>query len=195
MSIEDFKMYEEWSRYRENLKDEVVERPAPPIVLASWGRRFGAYLIDSILLSIPLGFYMFTNMSAQLGSALSTMSVDPVTGEPDQAGVESLVGAMLAAQLKAYLIFIGLAAVYYVVCHATLGQTPGKMALGIRLIKGDGTEPGWGEAIKRALINPLVYIVPVVGGFVGILNGLWPLWDERSRSLGDKVAGTLVVDA
>lgn len=194
MSIEDFKMYEEWNRYRETLKDEVVVAPQP-VMLATWGRRFGAYIIDNILLSVPLAFYIFTGMSEQFSSQALLASVDPVTGQPDTAAVESLAGGMLALQLKAYLIYVVLGTLYYVVCHGTIGQTVGKMAVGIRLIRDDGSKVGWGVALKRALINPIVQIVPLVGGFVGILNGLWPLWDDRCQSLGDKVARTLVVDS
>jgi len=191
MSIEDFKMYEEWSAYRETVLEEAVEQPAP-VVLATWARRFGAYLIDNLILSVPLVLYFFSSLPAEIAS-LGSMSVDPVTGQPDPAAMESLMGSMMALQFRMYLIYVVVATLYYVVCHGTTGQTMGKMALGIRLIKADGSRAGWGEAAKRAIVNPIVQIVPFVGGLLGILNGLWPLWDEKNQSLGDKAARTLVV--
>lgn len=193
MSIEDFKMYEEWSRYRESLKEQVVVPEPRQAVVAGWGRRFGAYLIDNILLGVPLGFYIFSNVSTQFASMAG--SVDPVTGQPDPAGMESFMADIIALQFKVNLIYVALAAVYYIVCHGSIGQTIGKMAVGIRLVRTDGEKAGWAEALKRAIINPAAYLVPGVGGLAVILNGLWPLWDEKKQSLGDKVAGTLVVEA
>jgi uncharacterized RDD family membrane protein YckC len=42
----------------------------------------------------------------------------------------------------------------------------------------------------------LLGAVPVVGsvfGLLGLLNGLWPLWDDKKQGLHDKVAATNVV--
>lgn len=193
MAIEDFKMYEEWSRYREQLHEQMVQeaKEAPKqVVVAPWGRRLGAYLIDSLLLGIPMGIYLFGNMP-DLSSLVAT--VDPVTGQPDQAAFQSYFTDLMAMSLRVTFIFAAIAALYYVVCHATTGQTPGKMAVGIRLVRVDGEKAGWAEACKRALVNPIVQVVPFVGGPVLLMNGLWPLWDEKRQSLGDKLAKTLVV--
>ncbi|HEX2052633.1 MAG TPA: RDD family protein [Actinomycetota bacterium] len=116
-----------------------------------------------------------------------------MTGEPDAAGMEGFVGGMIGLQFRMMVIFTVLATVYYVVCHATIGKSPGKMALGLKVVRADGDKLGWSQALKRAIPYPAAYIVPGVGGLIALLNGLWPLWDQNRQSLGDKIAGTLVV--
>jgi uncharacterized RDD family membrane protein YckC len=42
----------------------------------------------------------------------------------------------------------------------------------------------------------LLGAVPLVGslfGLLGLLNNLWPLWDDKKQALHDKVAATNVV--
>ncbi|MEX0791236.1 MAG: hypothetical protein WD178_10715, partial [Actinomycetota bacterium] len=68
MSIEDFKMYEEWNAYRDTLAAEPIVPQARPVVLAGWGSRFGAYLIDSILLSITLMFFVWEQFRPMMDS-------------------------------------------------------------------------------------------------------------------------------
>ncbi len=194
MSIEDFKMYEEWAAYRETLKEQPVFTKPKELVIARWGRRFGGYLVDSILLSIPLVFFMF-QATAPLLAGLQSAAIDPVTGQPDQAAMQDFIASMMPLQLQMYAIFAGVATVYYVVFHATMGQTLGKMLVGVKVVRTDGEDIGWSHAIKRALINPIVQIVPVIGGLIALLNGLWPLWDEKRQTIGDKIAGTMVVES
>lgn len=193
MAIEDFKMYEEWRAYREALVKEPVVAEAAPTVLAGWGSRFGAYLIDSIILGVPLMFFVWEQVRPMMSSFATTATIDPVTGEPDRAVMEGFMSDMLALNAKVVMIWAVLATVYYVVCHGAMSQTLGKMLVGIKLIRTDGEKPTFVNAAKRALVNPIAYVVPFLGGLISLLNGLWPLWDERNQTLGDKLAGTLVV--
>lgn len=193
MSIEDFKMYEEWSAYRQTLAAEPVAVKTQPVELAGWGSRFGAYLIDSILLSVPMGIYLWEQIAPIVESAGVDSTVDPVTGQVDQAAAQGYFADLFAMNLRLTLVFVSLATVYYVVCHGAMSQSLGKMAVGIKLIRTDGGRPTWLDAVKRALINPAVQVIPLAGGLLFMLNGLWPLWDDQKQSLADKVAGTLVV--
>ncbi|WP_439334215.1 RDD family protein [Tahibacter harae] len=68
------------------------------------------------------------------------------------------------------------------------GQTPGKMALGLRVVNANGTPVGWVASIVRNLMRT-VDMLPILYGF-GLVSGLI---DRSSRRLGDIVAGTLVV--
>ena len=78
------------------------------------------------------------------------------------------------------------------------GQTWAKQWLGIRVIREDGHPVTAGTAfIRDVLMQSLVF--GLVGSFIfnlpTILDGLWPLWDDRNQALHDKVANTFVVDA
>jgi uncharacterized RDD family membrane protein YckC len=192
VSIEDFKMYEEWNAYRQELSHQVVEPKPRELVVARWGRRLGGYLIDSILLGIPVAFFLYDAMAPYLAGVQA--QVDPVTGEVNPAFMQDFVADMTSLQFRIGAVYAAIAMVYYVVLHGALGQTLGKMLVGVKVVQIDGTEAGWGRSVKRSLINPLAQVVPGVGGLLVLLNGLWPLWDEKSQTLGDKVAGTLVVE-
>lgn len=195
MSIEDFKMYEEWSRYREEAAAQPAVAPPKPMVLASWGSRLGAYLIDGILLGIPMMFFMWEQMRPMMASIASGGGIDPVTGQPDPALMQAFISDMMSFQLRMNIVYAALATVYFVACHGSMGQSLGKMLVGIRLVRSDGADPTYIDAFKRALAYPIAGLVPLVGGLASLLNGLWPLWDDKKQSIGDKIAKTQVVRA
>jgi uncharacterized RDD family membrane protein YckC len=71
------------------------------------------------------------------------------------------------------------------------GHTVGMKALKVRAVNLDGqTSVEWGTSAIRAAIHSVLWIT-VIGG---ILDLLWPLWDEKNQTLHDKVAKTIVVD-
>jgi uncharacterized RDD family membrane protein YckC len=138
--------------------------------LASWGSRVAAYLLDSLLLFVPL---------AILGAII--LIVDP--GDTGLAWV--LVGFAYPATLL-------LPFVYFSYFHGGgRGQTYGKRALKIRVIDPQGGPIGYGRAFGRYAITFLfaLFFVPV------LLDYLWPLWDSQNQALHDKVVGSLVVRA
>ena len=87
------------------------------------------------------------------------------------------------------------AAVYQIPLHKYLGSTVGKLALGIRVrpLDHDGL-PSWGQAVARFAGQDVLIAVPTIGGFYGLLDALWLLWDPRRQCLHDKIARTAVVD-
>lgn len=68
------------------------------------------------------------------------------------------------------------------------GRTPGKRALGLRVVLADGAPIGWRASFLRNLLRA-VDMLPF-GYAVGLLA---TLWDPAARRLGDMVAGTLVI--
>jgi len=66
------------------------------------------------------------------------------------------------------------------------GQTPGKMAAGIKVIRTDSSPVKW----QCALCRFLGYIVSVVTLFVGFI---WVAFDSRKQGIHDKIADTYVV--
>jgi uncharacterized RDD family membrane protein YckC len=67
------------------------------------------------------------------------------------------------------------------------GQTPGKSALGIRVISFDGSGPiGYGRAFIR-------WIGRYVSAIVILLGYLWMLWDKEKQCWHDKFASDVVV--
>lgn len=130
------------------------------------GRRVLATIVDGIVLTA--GFWV---MSALFG----TTSV-----EGGQVGA-SLSG--LAALGSFILVFA-----YYILLEGFLGQTLGKMLLGIKVVKEDtGEVPGLGAATIRTLLRIIDSLFFYLVAFISVLAS------QQNKRLGDMVAHTLVV--
>lgn len=68
------------------------------------------------------------------------------------------------------------------------GQTPGKMALGLRVVRDGGYALGFGAAFLRNLMRP----IDMMPGFY-LLGLSAVLLSSQRKRIGDQVAGTLVV--
>ena len=77
--------------------------------------------------------------------------------------------------------------VYFTTFTAVRGQTPGKMAVGIRVVGEDDRPPGLGTALLRETVGRLVSTIPFYLGF------LWMAWDTGKQGWHDKIAFTWVV--
>ena len=66
------------------------------------------------------------------------------------------------------------------------GQTLGKKAMGIKVVKEDGKPLGYSEAVVR-YVGYIISIIPLGLGY------FWVIWDEKKQGFHDKIAKTLVV--
>ena len=83
---------------------------------------------------------------------------------------------------------VGLLAIaYYIVMEATQGATLGKMALGLRVVKEDGSPISWSESVIRNLLR-------IIDGLFAYLIGAILIWTSPLKQrLGDRVAHTVVI--
>ncbi|MDH6135952.1 putative RDD family membrane protein YckC [Kitasatospora sp. MAA4] len=161
--------------------------PAPP-VLASWGARVGGSIIDSLVIFIPLTISYAIGFS-MLFSAVKSCSVDPDTGLTVCANSSSSsAGAGLAIiGVGALLTFI--LGIWQLIREGKTGQTIGKKAVGIRLVREiDGQPLGFGMCFVRRLAH-------VVDSALCGIGYLWPLWDDKGQTLADKIVSSLVIRA
>lgn len=86
-------------------------------------------------------------------------------------------GVSAAVSLLYFTLFVG----------ARRGQTPGMMALGIRVIRLDGGGP---IGYTRALVRWIGGIVSAIPLFLGYF---WMLWDKENQCWHDRFAGDVVV--
>lgn len=70
--------------------------------------------------------------------------------------------------------------------ESSRGQTPGKMALGIRVTDPEGGNPSFLRAVLREVIGKWISSLIVCLGY------LWMLWDAEQQTWHDKIAGTHV---
>ena len=95
------------------------------------------------------------------------------------------VAEALALTLFGLMFLVG-HFMYFALLEATsAGRTPGKRAMGLRVVRVDGSAPGLSEALVRNIARIADYFL-AAGLFVAFFN-------ERSRRIGDLLAGTMVI--
>lgn len=117
---------------------------------------FGERLIGFIIDAVALGI---------VGGVLG-VSINPAGG--------SLLGILIAAAYQWYFL------------TQRDGQTLGKMVMGIRVVKVDGSKISDADAVLR-------FVGYIINSPVLLLGWLWALWDDRSQGWHDKIARTYVV--
>ena len=159
---------------------EPIARPSGWVgrPLASWGSRFAAQLIDWLVLVVPVVVIVVVVVAIAAGSDTGAI----VTG------------------IIAFLAYIVAA-----ICYAPLlmmrsgphnGQTLGKQALGITVVRNTGQPMSFAwAALREVVIKGLAIgiassIIPLIPW---LLDNLWPLWDDENRALHDMAAQTHVV--
>ena len=98
----------------------------------------------------------------------------------------ALFGVTRGAAPFLWFLFAGLYNWYFWTRQS--GQTPGKMAMGIRVIKADGTAISDTDAVIR-------FIGYYINSFIVMLGWLWAFVDNNRQGLHDKLASTYVVRA
>jgi uncharacterized RDD family membrane protein YckC len=146
--------------------------------LSGWWSRVAAQLIDALILTIPV-------------IVLTILVVAVATG--------SEAGAIVTGVL-AFLAYVVVAIFYAPVLMKRPGphngQSWGKQAMSIAVVRDSGEEIGLGYGFLREIV-----IKQLLFGFVGgfffsiptIVNYLWPLWDDQNRALHDMLAKSHVV--
>ncbi len=152
----------------EQLSIETPEQIDISFQKAGIGSRFYAALIDTGLLVLILfvGYYVNLNFITELGDTLGNWL--------------GAIGGILV-----FALFWG----YYMVFEVTSnGQTLGKRALGLRVIKDGGYPIGFADSAIRNLVRVVDFLPFFYGAglLTMLINGNW-------QRLGDLAAGTLVV--
>lgn len=164
----------------------------------SVGRRFGCIFVDNLLMRVIDGAIGFAGL-AVVGTMQPTTS--------------SAVATQLGFQTVVALIILS----YFGFMHAARGQTLGKMAGKLKVVRRDGSPIDAGIAWRRAffyagpqLVGPMIAAVCAlvsveIAGIASIVTGLAILGyglanvicalndKEEQRALHDRLAGTRVI--
>lgn len=97
------------------------------------------------------------------------------------------LSAALLLALAILLLALLLHVAYHTVFVGGCGQTPGRMALGIAVVRRDGRPAGYGRALARAALGGGLEVLTLG------LGRLVALFNRERRGLADLVAGTRVV--
>jgi len=165
-----------------------IKTTADGVPLAPWGKRFAAWVVDGLILAVVGGIISWL-ATPRLSELFSQMVTAAEAG--DQARLVEIQNELTGPAVQFSLFLWLVATAYCLVFWTTIAQTPGKMALGISVRRA--AEPGplpLGTAVMRRLVPLAGQFVP----FLSLLDGLWPLWDDKRQALHDKVASTQVVE-
>jgi uncharacterized RDD family membrane protein YckC len=136
---------------------------------AGVGIRFAAVFLDSVLLAI-LGIVV-----ALLGGGGYVAR----TPNGADAGVDLEGGS--------FIVWLVLAFAYYVATEAAMGGSLGKLAVGLRVVDGNGCAIGWGQSLVRNVLRP----IDLLFGYLVAAVSVWT--SPRRQRLGDRAAATFVV--
>lgn len=130
------------------------------------GRRVLATIVDGILIAVVVGImaFLFGSTSVEGGQASASLS-----------GLPALFSFVLAFG-------------YYILMEGYLGQTVGKMLVGIKVVREDtGGVPGLKAAAIRTVLRLVDGILSYLVAFITVLAS------QKNQRLGDMAAHTLVV--
>ncbi len=155
----------------EAVKDMQSGVSGSDLALASVWRRFFAFWLDAFIQGIfmmPLFFlFMFSAVKAQ------------------QSG-QALPAAAAGLQILMQLVFVGISLAYEGLFLQFKSATPGKMALGLRVVTPDGDPVAAGQAWTRPLIRALL-------SFCALVDYLPALFRKDKCTLHDLAARTRVI--
>lgn len=153
--------------------DESVAQPettVSPVRYAGFWIRFGAYIIDSIVLSIVM---VVLNLVI-VGTAVALGDSDAA------AGMAGVISTLLSLVIS-ICYFPGMEGSSH---QATLG----KKALGLKVVNEEGARISVGQAIGR-------YFGKIISGLILCIGYMMAGWTEKKQALHDKMASTYVVKA
>ena len=125
--------------------------------IASAGQRFGAFLADFVI-SVLVGI-----VGMVIGSAMG--------GDGNVVNFVFSIGY--------WIVVLGMV--------ATRGQSPGKIAIGIKIVRTDGSSIGIGTTLLREIIGKIVSTIFIFLGYI------WILFDGKRQGWHDKISSTYVV--
>ena len=150
--------------------------------LARWWQRVGSMLIDALVLGIPL-----TILNA---IATSAFGARHLTLEANGFRVTRALDG--GPRIVVLVLLTAMGGLYFAALNGRgRGQTIGNRAPNIAVRDAaTGEAIGVWRGLLRWFVRFLLYAALVLPG---ILNDLFPLWDQRRQTLADKAARSIVV--
>jgi uncharacterized RDD family membrane protein YckC len=147
------------------------------VELAGRGARFAAMIVDGLVLGI-VGWGVSALFMRQSMELLRTGALSIVA----YMGMQMALWLVVTLVINGYLL-------------ATRGQTVGKLMLGIRVVRTDGSRAGLVRLLfVRYFANSLLFMIPLLGVIYFLADSLC-IFRESRQCLHDNLADTIVVKA
>lgn len=139
--------------------------------------RFGARIIDGIVLGVPL-------------LILAAVLIPNLLRAGSQPPNPAFAGFFLTFFALYFLILMS----YEVLMLRYYGATVGKMACGVKVVRPDGGSLGWGVSFGRFFMwNVVTGGIPYLNMILMLVSGIMAGVDPEKRALHDRVCDTRVV--
>ncbi|WP_329742107.1 RDD family protein [Dyella sp. A6] len=151
---------------------------------AGFWRRFGAWVIDYLILLVP---------TAVIASSMGASAAFEHLMTQIHGGTDPAAAAMVYSKAvrPATMIALVIGFLYYAICESSAWQaTPGKLAVGMRVTDLDGRRISLGRSLGRnaiRLVNIVTFLLPLI-------CYLTVAWNARKQGLHDMMARTLVLN-
>jgi uncharacterized RDD family membrane protein YckC len=160
-------------------RSETVHEPIKMHAYAGFWRRFIAYVLDSILLYIflsPINFLFGAKITMR--QLLHTIRHTDVP----LPGVHELIQLIIVSTVGSLITFF-----YFASWESSRYQaTPGKLALGIKVIDLSGNRLSFWRASGR-------YVSKFISGYTLLIGYLMAGWTKHKQALHDELAHSLVI--
>jgi uncharacterized RDD family membrane protein YckC len=161
------------NNYVQKLREGAAPVAAMPYA-GFWIRVVG-YLIDAIILGVVGGILQLTVVGSMIkmpqpGTVPDIGTIGPMLG---MLGVVSLINLAIAACYEAFFV-------------ANLSATPGKMVIGVKVVRPDGSKVDLGRAFGR-------YFAKLLSGLILFIGYIMIGFDSEKRGLHDMICDTRVV--
>jgi len=136
--------------------------------------RFGAKIIDNIILGVA-------NMI--IGMAAGLLISSPAMANSDPA---EMTPALIGGVALLYFLQIAIAAGYTSFFLGKYSATPGKMALGIKVVRPDGNSISYMRGLGR-------YFAEILSAVILAIGYIMAAFDKEKRALHDHICDTRVI--
>ena len=170
--------------------------------LSGWWRRVGAAVLDSLIVGAVSTLAGLPFLLSYIREYRDFIDEEIARSDAGGPATSPFSGMTVGIEQLVLLTVVGLVVglTYHALFLRWRGATPGKMVIGlqVRLRERPGQLP-WPAIARRLLVQNIATLfvaIPfasLVVGWFPLLDGLWPLWDDKNQALHDKAAGTNVV--
>jgi len=155
--------------------------PALDVTLAELGTRFGANLLDGLIVGVAV--YLPIMVGAMMSGPASDSGAESLLG-PEFDGVGA-IGVLTA--LVGFVVWLGFT-IKFMVAN---GQSIGKKVTGIKVVRRDGSPAAVSRLILlRNVVNMVLSLIPLYG----IVEVLF-IFGPARRCVHDYIADTIVIKA
>ena len=201
----DSEMNDASSPYQPPTGESTATQPASTgRPLASAGRRFGAFLLDGVVIGIG-GMILGMLLGGTILGMIGMGAVADAGAAPEEAAAAAAVGGFIGG-LVGTIIGPYIATFIMMILECCTGITPGKLMLGMKVSKADGSDANLSSIVTRGLLKYQYSWVVIVGIFTGLdflvtisgilsvvmFFGIFLIFGEGRQTLWDKMAKTSV---